>query len=83
VRERLGREVTGLTGRGLTGRAGPGLEFAGTGHEGATYTLTEPAAITHTEIAAALSTALGRDITFSDVPPRPYSDMVFVWQPGR
>jgi uncharacterized protein YbjT (DUF2867 family) len=49
----------------------------------ATYTLTEPAAITHTEIAAALSTALGRDITFSDVPPRPYSDMVFVWQPGR
>jgi uncharacterized protein YbjT (DUF2867 family) len=39
------------------------------GHEGATYTLTGPAAITHAEIAAALSDALGREISFIDVPP--------------
>jgi uncharacterized protein YbjT (DUF2867 family) len=39
------------------------------GHEGATYTLTGPAAITHAQIAAALSDALGREITFTDVPP--------------
>lgn len=40
------------------------------GHEGATYTLTGPAAITHAQIAAALTSALGRDITFIDVPAR-------------
>ena len=34
-----------------------------------TYTLTGPAPITHAEIAAALTSALGRDITFIDVPP--------------
>jgi len=40
-----------------------------TGHERQTYTLTGPAALTHTEIAAALSAALGRAITFVDVSP--------------
>jgi uncharacterized protein YbjT (DUF2867 family) len=40
-----------------------------TGHERQTYTLTGPTALTHTEIAAALSTALGRAITFVDVSP--------------
>jgi uncharacterized protein YbjT (DUF2867 family) len=44
------------------------------GHEGATYTLTGPASITHTEIAAALTSALGRDITFIDVPPEAFAD---------
>jgi uncharacterized protein YbjT (DUF2867 family) len=39
------------------------------GHDGATYTLTGPAPITHAEIAAALTSALGREITFADVPP--------------
>jgi len=39
------------------------------GHDGATYTLTGPAPITHADIAAALTSALGRDITFVDVPP--------------
>jgi uncharacterized protein YbjT (DUF2867 family) len=39
------------------------------GHEGATYTLTGPAPVTHAEIAAALTSALGRDVTFTDVPP--------------
>ena len=40
-----------------------------TGHDGATYALTGPAPITHAEIAAALTSALHRDITFIDVPP--------------
>lgn len=40
------------------------------GHEGRTYTITGPAAITHAEIAAALSSALGRRITFADAPPK-------------
>jgi uncharacterized protein YbjT (DUF2867 family) len=44
------------------------------GHESATYTLTGPASITHTQIAAALSAALGRDITFADVPPQAFAD---------
>ena len=44
------------------------------GHEGATYTLTGPASITHTQIATALTAALGRDITFIDVPPEVFAD---------
>jgi len=44
------------------------------GHEGATYTLTGPASITHTQIAAALTAALGRDVTFTDVPPEAFAD---------
>jgi uncharacterized protein YbjT (DUF2867 family) len=43
------------------------------GHEGATYTLTGPAAITHHDIAAALSAALGRDITFGDAAPEAFA----------
>ena len=43
------------------------------GHEGATYTLTGPASITHTQIAAALTAALGRDVTFIDVPPEAFA----------
>jgi uncharacterized protein YbjT (DUF2867 family) len=39
------------------------------GHEGATYTLTGPAAVTHAEIAAAIGAATGRDVGFVDVPP--------------
>lgn len=44
------------------------------GHEGATYTLTGPASITHAQIAAALTSALGHDITFLDVPPEAFAD---------
>lgn len=44
------------------------------GHEGATYTLTGPEAITHAQIAAALTAALGRDIAFIDVPPEAFAD---------
>ncbi|QDK79833.1 SDR family oxidoreductase [Spirosoma sp. KCTC 42546] len=39
------------------------------GHEGKIYTLTGPQALTHAEIADELSKAVGRQITFIDVPP--------------
>ena len=57
--------------RNHRGRTQQGNEDNGhedNGHEGATYTLTGPASITHTEIAAALTFAPGRDITFTDIP---------------
>jgi uncharacterized protein YbjT (DUF2867 family) len=47
-----------------------------TGHEGATYTLTGPEAITHSQIAAALSTALGRTVSFINVPPEAFADSI-------
>lgn len=43
--------------------------LTGDGHEGATYTLTGPAAITHSDIAAALSAALRREVAFADTTP--------------
>jgi len=46
------------------------------GHEGATYTLTGPEAITHAQIAEALTAALGRTVTFIDVPPEAFADGV-------
>lgn len=39
------------------------------GHEGATYTLTGPAPITHYDIAAALTAAIGRPVEFADFAP--------------
>lgn len=39
------------------------------GHEGRTYDLTGPEALTHAEMAARLSEAAGRAITFIDIPP--------------
>jgi uncharacterized protein YbjT (DUF2867 family) len=44
------------------------------GHAGRTYTITGPAAITHAEIAAALSAAIGREITFVDAPPEVFAE---------
>jgi uncharacterized protein YbjT (DUF2867 family) len=41
-------------------------------HEGQTYTITGPAAITHRDIAEALSVATGRDIEFVDVAPEAF-----------
>ena len=38
------------------------------GHAGRTYTLTGPRAVTHAQIAEALSAATGRDIAFHDAP---------------
>lgn len=43
------------------------------GHQMATYTLTGPAAVTHDDIAAALTAALGHTITFADAPPEQFS----------
>ncbi|MFJ8912774.1 NmrA family NAD(P)-binding protein [Amycolatopsis sp. NPDC102389] len=40
--------------------------LAGTGHTGRTYTLTGPRAVTHTEIAHAISDATGRSVVFHD-----------------
>lgn len=44
------------------------------GHQGQTYPITGPAAITHREIAAALSRALGREITFVDAPAEVFAN---------
>lgn len=47
-----------------------GIELlVGEGHEGATYTVSGPEAVTFTEIAAKLSAALGRTVTYVDLPP--------------
>jgi uncharacterized protein YbjT (DUF2867 family) len=46
------------------------------GHEGATYTITGPAAVTHGEIAAAISTATGQGIAFADVPPAAFEEQL-------
>ncbi|MBD0275713.1 MAG: SDR family oxidoreductase [Acetobacteraceae bacterium] len=43
--------------------------LTGDGHEGRTYDLTGPEALTHAEMAASLSGALGRPVAFVDVPP--------------
>ena len=39
------------------------------GHEGRTYTLTGPEALTHAEMAGAISDAVGRPVAFVSVPP--------------
>jgi uncharacterized protein YbjT (DUF2867 family) len=43
--------------------------LTGSGHEGKTYPITGPDALTMTEVAAALSAATGRPIRYVDVPP--------------
>ena len=43
------------------------------GHEGKTYTITGPAAVTHTEIAQAIGDAIRRDVAFVDVPPAAFA----------
>ena len=39
------------------------------GHDDKTYTITGPAAVTHTQMAAAIAEAIGRPVAFVDVPP--------------
>jgi uncharacterized protein YbjT (DUF2867 family) len=46
------------------------------GHDGATYSITGPAAVTHAEIAAAIGEATGRPVTFVDVPPAVFADQL-------
>jgi uncharacterized protein YbjT (DUF2867 family) len=43
------------------------------GHVGKTYTVTGPAAITHAEIARAISGATGREVGFDEVPPAAFA----------
>jgi uncharacterized protein YbjT (DUF2867 family) len=46
--------------------------LSGTGHDGATYTLTGPRAVTYADIAAALSERLGREVRAVDITPQEY-----------
>lgn len=59
-----GAAVSAIDARDIADAAAAVL--TGAGHEGRTYTLTGPAALTHTEIARAISDATGRDIVFRD-----------------
>lgn len=43
------------------------------GHDGKIYTITGPQAVTHGELATAIGTAIGRAVTFIDVPPAAFS----------
>ncbi|MEQ3553427.1 SDR family oxidoreductase [Pseudonocardia nematodicida] len=43
------------------------------GHDGATYTLTGPRAVTHTDIADAVAEATGTPVTFHDVAPAEFA----------
>ncbi|AOS64009.1 SDR family oxidoreductase [Actinoalloteichus hymeniacidonis] len=53
-----------------------------TGHEGKTYTLTGPRAVTHAEIAQALSVATGKEITFQDAPPEVFASQLAAFVPS-
>lgn len=50
--------------------------LTGSGHEGKTYDLTGPQALTHTEMAQYISNAIGRQINFVDIPPDTMLDML-------
>jgi uncharacterized protein YbjT (DUF2867 family) len=49
--------------------AGAAVALTTDGHDGATYVLTGPEAITYTQVAADLSTALGRPVGYAGIPP--------------
>jgi uncharacterized protein YbjT (DUF2867 family) len=46
------------------------------GHLGQTYDITGPEAVTHGDVADALSTALGRSVTFNDMPPEAFGEVM-------
>ena len=55
------------------------------GHDGRVYDLTGPDALTHAELAASISAAVGRPIAFVDIPPEAMRDALLdlgmpVWQ---
>lgn len=52
------RDIAAVAARALTGPD----------HAGKTYTLTGPEAMTHTQLAAQLTTSLGHQVTFVDIP---------------
>ncbi|GAA4943390.1 uncharacterized protein YbjT (DUF2867 family) [Actinomycetospora succinea] len=51
------------------------------GHADATYTLTGPRAVTHTEIAEALGAATGRPVAFDDVAPAAFAEALAAYLP--
>jgi uncharacterized protein YbjT (DUF2867 family) len=57
------RDIADVAAEALTGR----------NHLNKTYDLTGPDALTHYEIAEALSRALGRSVTYTDVPPEAFA----------
>nr|WP_295925563.1 SDR family oxidoreductase [uncultured Dyadobacter sp.] len=50
--------------------------LTGPGHEGKTYNLTGPEALSHQDLAAKLSDTLGRAVEFVDVPPAALHEML-------
>ncbi len=57
------------------------------GHEGKSYEITGPEALTHADMADRLSLALGKSIKFVDVPPKVFKDALLgfgmpAWQAG-
>ena len=67
-------EVSAVDVRDIAAVAAVALTQAG--HEGATYTVTGPEAITHAQMAAALTAALGRTVRFIDVPEEAFADSI-------
>lgn len=47
--------------------------LTGPGHLGKIYTVTGPQAVTHGDIARAMSEATGREITFAEIPPEAFA----------
>jgi uncharacterized protein YbjT (DUF2867 family) len=63
--------VSAVDGRDIAAVAAVALTEKG--HDGKTYTITGPAAVTHTEMAGAIAEAIGRQMTFTDVPPEAFA----------
>jgi len=51
------------------------------GHEGKTYDITSPAALTHAEMASVLSDVLGWHVTFVDIPEAPMREALLKFGP--
>ncbi|MDQ4020813.1 MAG: SDR family oxidoreductase [Actinomycetota bacterium] len=64
-------QVSAVDVRDIAGVAAAAL--TGPGDKGQIYTITGPAALTHAEMAAAIGSAIGRDVTFSDAPPEVFA----------
>ena len=66
--------VSMVDGRDIAAVAAAALTEAG--HEGRTYGVTGPEAVTHAHLADALGRALGRDVRFEEVPESAFIDAV-------
>lgn len=52
------------------------LALTGSEHDGATYTVTGPEALTHNEMARTLGSARGRDVNFVDIEPKGFREQL-------